>query len=51
MKNNSKSISSFGKKLSKSQLLAKLAKKNLKGGSGCPPPVGNKLGCPPPVGN
>lgn len=45
MKNNSKSIASFGKKLDKSQLLAKLAKKNLKGGSdngdiGCPPPIG-----------
>lgn len=45
MKNNSKSIASFGKKLDKSQLLAKLAKKNLKGGG-----ADNNIGCPPPIG-
>ncbi|MFK7772184.1 MAG: hypothetical protein AB8F94_08590 [Saprospiraceae bacterium] len=39
MKNNAKD---FAKKLDKSQLLSKLAKKNLKGGVsiGCPPPIG-----------
>jgi len=32
----------FAKKMNKSQLLSKLAKKNIKGGSaiGCPPPLG-----------
>ncbi len=43
----------FQKKLSKDQLIEKLVMKNLKGGIGCPPPVGinrSAIGCPPPVG-
>jgi len=48
MKNNA---NDFAKKLSKSQLLSKLAKRNIKGGNaiGCPPPLGY-IGCPPPLG-
>ena len=47
MKNNSKSITSFGKELDKSRFLAKLAKKNLKSGGsdtgiGCSPPIGGQ---------
>jgi len=49
MRNNA---NDFTKKLSKSQLLSKLAQRNIKGGNavGCPPPLG-AIGCPPPIGS
>lgn len=41
MKNQLNRLDDLKKQISKNQLLSTLAKKSLKGGTGCPPPIGS----------